>query len=44
MCYAFNEEVQQGDPLDYLFFSATLADVLIDCQSEFVVAYLDDIS
>jgi len=39
-----SEGVQQEDPLGTLLFSLTLADVLNECVSEFVVAYLDDVT
>jgi len=38
------EGVQQGDPLGPLLFSLTVAGVLDKISSEFVAAYLDDIT
>jgi len=39
-----SEGVQLGDPSGTLLFSLTLADVLNECASEFVVPYLDDVT
>jgi len=41
---ASQECVQPGDPLGPLLFSLTLEKVFRDCTSEFVVAYLDDVT
>jgi len=41
---ASQEGVQQGDPLGPVLFSLTLEGALRDCTSEFVVAYLDDVT
>ena len=36
------EGVQQGDPLDPLLFSLTVAGLLNACECDFVAVYLDD--
>jgi len=37
------EGAQQGDPLGPLYFCLAIHDVLVACNSEMVVAYLDDV-
>jgi len=36
--------VQQGDPFGILLFNLMLEGALKDCTSEFIVAYLDDVT
>ena len=39
-----NEGVQQGDPLGPLLFSLTIHSLLVNCESDLRIGYLDDIT